>query len=277
MLKLAVVGKDVSRSDSPAIHEFILRRRFGRECSYERISIPPERFRERAEELFSRFDGFNVTIPFKEEILPYLRELKGDAACFGAVNTVVAESRLGYNTDGYGFLLMLANEGVAVANKSVLVLGAGGAGRSCVKKLLQAGAEVFVYERDAARLAAVYGEFGGFTPLAQVPERSFDVILNCTGVGMHATEGMLPSLTYESGETDTAERLLKKCGQAVDLIYTPARSEFLRVAEHWGKPALNGASMLFYQAYMADCIFLSVPADAEEAGRLWKEYREEKE
>lgn len=274
MLKLAVIGKDVSRSDSPAIHEFLLRRRFRTACSYERVSILPERFHEQAEELFSRFDGFNVTIPFKGEIVPYLKELKGDAACFGAVNTVVTKPRFGYNTDGYGFLLMLENEGVAVKNKSVLVLGAGGAGRSCIKKLVGAGAEVFAYERDGARLNAVHKEFGGFTPLAQVPERQFDVILNCTGIGMHTTEGMLPTLAYETGETDTAERLLRECGQAVDLIYVPAQSEFLRVAEQYGKPTLNGGSMLFYQAYMADCIYLSASSDAGEAGRLWKEYRE---
>ncbi len=274
MLKLAVIGKDVSKSDSPAIHEFILRRRFHTQCTYERVSIPPDLFAARAEELFARYDGFNVTIPFKTDILPFLRKTAGDAKVFGAVNTVLCASRTGYNTDGFGFLLMLENEGVEVKGKSVLVLGAGGAGRSCVAKLAEAGAEVFVYERDAARLAAVHGELGGFTPLSRVPERRFDVLLNCTGVGMHTTEGMLPSLTYESGEEDTAERLLRECGQAADLIYVPARSRFLQVAEQYGKPAVNGASMLFYQAYMADCLYLSVPADAEEAGRLWKEYKE---
>lgn len=274
-MKLAVVGKDVSKSDSPAIHEFILRRRFSVVCSYEKVSIPPERFHERAEELFSRFDGFNVTIPFKGEILPYLKALKGDAAEFGAVNTVLAKPRLGYNTDGYGFLLMLRNEGIEVKDRSILVLGAGGAGRSCVKKLIGAGAEVFVCERDSGRLAAVHREFGGFTPLERVPERHFDVIVNCTGIGMHTTEGMLPSLLYENGETDTVERLLKLCEQAADLIYTPARSQFLRVAEGYGKRTVNGASMLFYQAYMADCVYLSASPDAEEAGRLWKEYQGE--
>lgn len=275
MLKLAVIGKDVSKSDSPAIHEFILRRRFSAKCSYEKISISPEEFSLRAEELFSRYFGFNVTIPFKQEILPYLKELKGDAVSFGAVNTVLSGPRFGFNTDGYGFLLMLKNEGVEVKKKSVLVLGAGGAGRSCIKKLAEEGAEVYVFERDEKRLQAVYGEFGGFTPLERVPEREFDLLLNCTGVGMHTTEGQLPTLRYESGETDTAERLLALCGKAADLIYVPARSQFLRVAERFGKPAINGASMLFYQAYMADCIYLSAPANAEEAAKLWEEYREE--
>lgn len=274
-MKLAVIGKDVSRSDSPAIHSFILRR-FGKEFTYEKVSIPPEEFSLHAEELFTRFDGFNVTIPFKGEIVRYLCGLEGDANVFGAVNTVVSKTRLGYNTDGYGFMLMLKNAGFEVKGKSVLVLGAGGAGRSCIKKLADGGAEVYAYERDPVRLATVHEELGGFTPLNSVPARSFDVLLNCTGVGMHKTEGMLPSATYENGETDTVERLLKLCNAAVDLIYVPRQSEFLRVAETFGKPTLNGAAMLFYQAYKADCIYFGLKEDSEEAKRLWKEYSEEK-
>lgn len=124
----------------------------GEECSYEAVSIPPENFQERAEGLFEAYDAFNVTIPFKTDIMPYLKELKGDAKTFGAVNVVLSESRTGYNTDGMGFLLMLENAGVQVQGKDVLVLGAGGAGRSCIKKLAEAGAHVFAYERDESAL-----------------------------------------------------------------------------------------------------------------------------
>ena len=154
MLKLAVIGKDVSQSQSPAMHTFLLHA-LGEECSYEAVSIPPENFGERAEGLFEAYDAFNVTIPFKTDIMPYLKELKGDAKTFGAVNVVLSESRTGYNTDGMGFLLMLENAGVSVQGKDVLVLGAGGAGRSCIKKLAEAGANVFAYERDEKRLEAV--------------------------------------------------------------------------------------------------------------------------
>lgn len=274
MIRLAVIGKDVSASDSPAIHSYLLRRRFGAEYSYDAVSIPPEQFPARAEELFPLFDGLNVTIPYKQAIVPHLKRLSGDAKSFGAVNTVVTKGRIGYNTDGGGFMLMLENAGMHVEGKSVLVLGAGGAGRSCIKKLCEAGAQVSAYERDGARLAAVSREFGGFSPLSSVPERHFDILLNCTGIGMHDTVGMLPSVRYENGEEGTAERLIRACGAAVDLIYTPARSEFLRVAEGCGKIVLNGAAMLFYQAYLADCIFLGQPADASEAGKLYREYRE---
>ena len=274
MFKLAVVGKDVSQSQSPRMHKFLFSR-FGEACSYETISIPPAEFSLRAEELFSRFDAFNVTIPFKGAIIPFLKELRGDAQTFGAVNTVLSKRREGYNTDGFGFLLMLENEGIAVKGKSVLVLGAGGAGRSCIKKLLEAGGEVFVYERDTERLYEVYREFGAFTPLEEIPLRPYDIIINCTGVGMHDTVGKTPSAAFSGGVTEPVGRaILSQCGVAVDLIYIPACSEFLKIAQKEGKPIVNGEAMLFYQAYMADCIILGKQPDAMQAKGFYLSYRE---
>ena len=275
MLKLAVIGKDVSKSDSPKIHRFIMDK-LGEECSYDCVSIPPSEFPMRAEALFTAYDAFNVTIPFKGEIIPYLKELRGDAPRFGAVNTVLSGERAGYNTDGFGFLLMLENAGVEVKGKRVLVLGAGGAGRSCIKKLLDAGAEVFAYERDGERLASVYREFGGFTPLEEVPLKPYDIIINCTGVGMHDTVGTTPTVTFEGGRAKPVDgELLSLCNSAVDLIYVPKESEFLRVARELGKCTVNGGSMLFYQAYYADCIYLKRKPDAVEAKELYNLYTEE--
>ncbi len=274
MLKLAVIGKDVSQSQSPSMHTFILEK-MGETCSYEKISVAPNEFAEQAEKLFSVYDAFNVTIPFKTEIIPYLNEARGDAAVFGAVNTVLTRERAGFNTDGYGFLLMLNNAGLSVKGKTVLVLGAGGVGRSCIKKLTEEGAEVYAYERSQTRLNEVFQEFGGFTPFNVLPVRPFDVILNCTGIGMHDTVGQTPSVRTENGERPVGEQLLSLCGAAVDLIYVPAETEFLRIAKACGKKTLNGAAMLFYQAYMADCIYLNKTPCAEEAKAFWEQYREE--
>lgn len=274
-MKLAVIGKDVSKSDSPQMHTFILGK-MGKTCTYARVSIPPADFSLHAEELFGRYDGFNVTIPFKGQILPYLRELKGDARTFGAVNTVVTKERAGYNTDGYGFLLMLENAGLSVGGKSVLVLGAGGAGRSCIKKLAEGGARVSAYERDEERLAVVYRELGGFTPLTEIPLVPYDIVVNCTGVGMHDTVGKTPVANFgKRGEEPVGEQLLSLAGAAVDLIYTPAESEFLRIAKACKKPTVSGGAMLFYQAYYADCIFTGRTPHAEEARAFYRSYREE--
>ena len=262
-MKLAVIGKDVSQSLSPAMHTFLFSR-FGAPCSYDAVSIAPERFAERAEEFFERYDAFNVTIPFKTDVIPFLKELRGDARVFGAVNTVLVKERAGYNTDGYGFLLMLENAGVEIEGKRVLVLGAGGAGRSCVKKLLDAGAVVSVYERFEERLQAVYREFGSFTPLKEIPIVPYDIVINCTGIGMHDTVGVSP----------VGRELLSLCDTAVDLIYVPARSKFLEIAQQEGKRTVNGDSMLFYQGYMADCIILGKKPDGAQAKAFYQSFRE---
>ena len=273
MLKLAVVGKDVSQSQSPSMHTYILRN-LGAKCSYETVSVPPAQFTERAEELFSRFDAFNVTIPFKGEIIPFLRRTEGDARVLGAVNTVVSATRTGYNTDGEGFSLMLKNAGVEIAGKTALVLGAGGAGRSCCKKLADGGAVVSVYERDEERLYGVYRELGGFSPLTEVPVAPFDIVVNCTGIGMHDTVGKTPAVVFSGGTAEpVGGQLLSLCGTAVDLIYVPVQSEFLRIAASLGKKTVNGAPMLFYQAYYADCIYLGRTPDAAEAKALYEGYR----
>lgn len=262
-LKLAVVGKDVSRSLSPAMHTFILEN-LGVGCSYETVSVAESDFAALAPRLFEKYDDFNVTIPFKLSVIPFLDEICGDAAVFGAVNTVDARNKKGYNTDGMGFLLMLRNNGVETAGKSVLVLGSGGVGRSVIKKLLDAGAKVFAYDLNRENLQKVHDEFPAFTPLESVEAKPYDVIINCTGVGMHRTEGISP----------VGGDLLSLCQTAVDLIYVPAKSEFLRIAESLGKKIVNGEAMLFYQAYFSDCIYLGIEPSDETAKRLFEKYKE---
>ena len=105
-LKLALIGKDVSKSDSEKIHKFILPR-LGVKCEYERISLPQTELDGVIRRLLGDFDGFNVTIPYKRDVIGYLDEVVGDAFSFGAVNTVVCDGKRGYNTDGAGFLLMV--------------------------------------------------------------------------------------------------------------------------------------------------------------------------
>ena len=98
-LKLALIGKDVSQSDSERIHRFILSE-LGVSCEYEKVSVSAAEFDFAVRRLLGDFDGFNVTIPYKRDILEYLDGFLGDALEYGAVNTVVSATRQGYNTDG---------------------------------------------------------------------------------------------------------------------------------------------------------------------------------
>src|SRR5699024_2855945 len=119
----------------------------------------------------------------------------------------------------------------------------------------------------------VYDEFGGFTPLSAVEPRRYDIVLNCTGIGMHDTVGKTPSVRTAHGEAPVGEELLSRADTAVDLIYVPARSEFLRIAASLGKKTVNGAAMLFYQAYYADCIYLNRTPSAAEAKAYFIQYQ----
>lgn len=262
-MRLVVIGKDVSKSLSPEIHNFIAQRS-GNSLTYEKISVPENEFAASIEKFFKEYDGFNVTIPYKLSIIPYLKSVQGDARVFGAVNTVRVSDASGHNTDGLGFMLMLGNGGVEVDGKDILLLGAGGAGRSVAKKLADAGARVYVYDKHAESAKRISEEFREVTAIDRLSPKPYYAVINATGIGMHATEGISP----------LGEDMLSLCEVAVDLIYEPAKSEFLRIAEGCGKQIINGLAMLFYQAYYAQCIFFNKPADGDEAKRLFNLFME---
>lgn len=264
MYKLALIGKDVSKSLSPQIHNFICKE-LNIDVEFQLISIPEEQFEDRIEGILAGVHGLNVTIPYKLSIIPHLNGIKDDAQAFGAVNTVTTSNRLGYNTDGMGFMQMLSANGIEVKGRKALVLGAGGAGRSVAKKLLDGGADVEIYDRNAQNAVAVAGEFGGITVLDEVIPHEVDIIINATGVGMHKSEGISP----------VKAEVLAKTATAVDLIYVPKESEFLRIAKSLGKKTVNGMAMLFYQAYYSDCYYFNLTPDPQTASRLFKNYQKE--
>lgn len=259
-LRLGLIGKDVSKSSSGHIHKFILRQ-FGVACDYEKISCSQAELDSVLRRLLGDFDAFNVTIPYKRDVFEYLDGLQCEAIACGAVNTVISSTRQGYNTDGAGFLLMLATAGFSVQGKSVLILGAGGSGRSSAVALKNAGAKVSMYRRNREQLKEVCAQLG--VEAATDPETGgYDLLINCTGVGMHDTEGKSP----------VTKKAFAGASAAIDLIYEPKESEFLRLAKEQGLKTLNGASMLFYQAYFADCLFLGREPSEAEAKLFYENY-----
>lgn len=259
-LRLALVGKDVSKSPSERVHKFILNE-WGMACEYENFSIPQTDFDSVMRRLMGDFDGFNATIPYKRDVMGYLDEVTGDALDCGAVNTVVTASAKGYNTDGVGFLLMLRTAGIEVKGKTVLVLGGGGSGRSSAAALKKAGAKVSVYQRRKEKLDELCQQLG--VTAATDPEiGGYDILVNCTGVGMHDTEGLSP----------VSQKAFEGAEYAVDLIYEPSESEFLRLAKTQGVKTLNGAAMLFYQAYFSDCLYTDRKPSDKEAQILYEKF-----
>jgi shikimate dehydrogenase len=283
-VKLGLIGKDVSLSQSPEIHAFIAKH-MGREITYEKVSIPEEQFESVMPKILHTFDGFNVTIPYKIAVIPYLKDTVGAAKALQTVNTVDLYGK-GYSTDGAGFMLMLENEGVELKGKSVLLLGAGGASRAVALELLQGGAKVEVYSRTFSKVKELCDGLCGCTTddngvsggkchlpsvvaLKELPLKSYDIIINVTGVGMHQSVGVSP----------VGKELIALCNIAVDLIYRPKKSRFLELAEECGKRIINGKAMLFYQAYISDLIYFNRYGwennFADEAKELFEKYLKE--
>ena len=259
-LRLGLIWKDVSKSLSEKMHTFILNA-WGMDCEYQRFSVSKTDFDDAMRTLLGDFDGFNVTIPYKKEVFEYLYSIDADASACGSVNTVLTGEKSGYNTDGVGFMLMLQTSNVPISGKKVLVLGAGGSGRSSALALKNAGAEVYLYRRNQAELIETCQRLG-VTPAKDVESGGYDIIVNCTGVGMHDTEGKSP----------VGKEVFQDATWAVDLIYVPEESAFLKQAKAQGLQTLNGASMLFYQAYFADCLYLDRQPDMQEAKILYETY-----
>lgn len=265
MLKLAVIGKDAARSLSPQIHNFIAKHT-GNELSYGKISISQEAFGSEIGKILDMYDGINITIPFKLAVIPYLKKIYGDAADFGAVNTVLCKNLTGYNTDGEGFMMSLGAERISLNSEKVLVLGAGGAGRSVAKKLCGTGAEVSVYDRHFEKSLSI-AENSPVKPLKCIENVRYGAIINATGTGAGSTEGQSP----------VSAELINLCGIAIDLIYNPVTSKFLQIAKDCGKKIVNGMGMLFFQAYLSQCLFFGKEPSKREAEELFNKYAGETE
>lgn len=181
--------------------------------------------------------GLNVTIPYKEEIIPYLDELDAQAAKIGAVNTIkFTDSGLkGFNTDAYGFKKSLEPH-LKKHHKKALILGTGGASKAIAFVLDAVGIDFcFVSRKPTASQVS-------YTDLDSKILNEYLVIINCTPLGTHPDIEKKPDIPYEFLG---AQHLL------FDLIYNPEKTAFLRAGELRGASICNGLSMLEFQAEKA--------------------------
>ena len=240
---LGLIGYPVSHSLSPRIHTAALRAR-GLEGSYAAIPVSPDLLPATLRALVANgYNGLNVTIPYKQAVMPLMDELSDDARAIGAVNTIiVANGRLcGHNTDGVGFLLALAEAGFDPHAQNVLVLGAGGAARAVVYSLNQAGARITVWNRTEQRAVELAREFRvrSAAALAADLTGTWDLIVNTTSAGMFPNGDIFPVRLASDG-------LSARC--VYDLVYNPRETMLLRQARAVGALVIGGIAMLVYQA-----------------------------
>ncbi len=241
MMRVGLLGEHLTHSYSPQIHRALVGDRYTYEL-YERAPDEVEAFIKGRE-----WDALNVTIPYKQAVMPFLDEISDEARRIGAVNTVtrLSDGRLrGDNTDYFGFARTVIASGVNVRGSKALVLGNGGAAATAVAVLRDMGAEVIVLARGREAVGGVIPE-----PFDAAYDRHTDaaVVVNCTPVGMY------PRLV---GQSPLELSRLSGVRAVLDMVYNPARTAILLEAKRLGIPGYNGLCMLVAQAKRAAELFL---------------------
>lgn len=237
--RLALIGKDVGYTKSPSVHKAIAQA-IGVDIDFEVYDVGFAELDETVKRLFDGCDGFFVTKPFKTEIKRFLNAV--DTEC--GVNFVRCSDRMGFNTDGTGFLLALdRNFPDWDANvKSALVLGAGGASMSVTEALLNRKKSVYVLNRTLMHAVKLCNTFNAELYYNQPAE----LIVNATTVGLKGDDVLTTLCILPDG-----------FDYAVDLIYEPSETPFLRRCKRTGAKTLNGKDMLVYQAIVGDQILMN--------------------
>ena len=240
-MKCGLLGRKLTHSYSPAIHAHL------GDYEYALYEKEPDELEDFL--LNGDWDGINVTIPYKQAIIPYLDELTPIAKDLGAVNTVIRrDGRLiGHNTDHFGFHAMLAQSGINPAGKKCLVLGSGGASK-VVQSVLQ------IYEANVIVISRT-GE-DNYDNLFHHSDAA--IIVNTTPVGMYPHTDMSP--------IDLS--LFPHLEGVLDVIYNPARTRLLLDAEQAGILAMNGLYMLVSQAKAAAEWYTGTPVPGEKTAEI---------
>ena len=271
----AVVAKPIKHSISPLIHNMAFEKT-GVNGVYLAWEVEVKDLQASIENI-RRYDmfGVNLSMPYKQEVIPYLDELDVSARLIGAVNTVVNKNGIlvGYNTDGKGFFKSLPS--FTITGKKMTLLGAGGAAKSILAQAILDGvSQISVFVRSVSmektrpyldKLQEQTGFKVDLYALEDVSElqariAESDLLVNATSVGMDGQSSPVPESIVLS------ETLL-----VADIIYQPFETPFLKWARSQGNPAVNGLGMLLYQAAEAFQLWTGKEMPTEE---IWQSLTE---
>lgn len=265
--RYAVFGNPIAHSKSPQIHQQFATQEQA-QIEYERILAETNAFAETVGRFFAQGGlGANVTVPFKTEAYQWVDERSERAETAGAVNTIVRlpDGRFrGDNTDGIGMVNDIVQaQGVALAGKKVLLIGAGGAVRGVLQPLLaEQPAEVVIANRSPEKAHELAAQFGvKALDLAALPPQHFDIVINGTSGGL---SGEVPAVAAE---------VLAACELAYDMVYGRAAEPFLNFAREAGaKRVSDGLGMLVGQAAAAYQIWRGFSPDIAAVTRYMREH-----
>lgn len=254
--RYVVIGNPIAHSKSPQIHARFAQQT-GEDIAYERLLAPVDGFDAAVREFIAQGGlGANVTVPFKLDAFALADERSARADAAGAVNTLKFDDGriIGDNTDGVGLVRdIMANAGVSVAGKRVLLLGAGGAARGVILPLLaEMPAELAIANRTVAKAQALVTQFSHPALVASRFEDlsgAFDIVINATSASLSSQLPPVPASAFASTTF------------AYDMMYGAQPTVFMQLAAAHRASVRDGLGMLIEQAAEAFFVWRGVRPD----------------
>ena len=230
MKRFAVIGDPIAHTLSPNLHQEVYRQ-LELDASFEQIHVTPNSLDSFINS--NKLDGFNVTIPHKLSIIPFLKGLDEAAKTIGAVNCV--HNGKGYNTDWIGFLKAMELNGVDLNGKDCTILGAGGAARAISYGLVQADVNsILISNRTQTKADQLLDWINSIFP-TNFQSKNSDIIINCTPLGMWPDTESMPEVEMQNGQI------------LADTIYNPLETAWLKAGKTKGAKTIDGLDMFIAQ------------------------------
>jgi shikimate dehydrogenase len=263
-----VIGNPVEHTLSPEIQN-TFGRRYQHNIMYVPFKVEKDKVKEALDGLWAaNVQGFNITVPFKKDVIPHLIEIDEEARRIGAVNCVkrMENGYKGFNTDINGLYQGMLKDDIFIKDENVVILGAGGAGKAvaylCAR---EKAASIYVLNRNLDNAQEVVDGVKTYYPEANFKVLSFDqylqlpekdlVVIQTTPVGMS---------TYVEEAVIEDDDFYKRVKAAVDVIYEPYETLFLKKAKSFGAKTMNGLPMLVYQAIISYEIWKDIKIEDED-------------
>ncbi len=234
-----LIGNPVAHSMSPFIHNAAFEK-LGLNYKYFCFKVENNNLRQAIMSMRAiDIKGMNVTVPYKQQVIPFLDELDEVAKKIGAVNTIVNNRKKlkGFNTDYIG-LIKAIEEHTTIKGKKIVLLGAGGAARGIAFGIIEKKGSLIILNRTVAKAKELAKEFGcEYGGLELMDKEKADLLINSTSVGMHPKEN----------ETIAKKSQLKNFKIVLDAVYNPIETKLLKLARDAGCKTISGLNMLVYQ------------------------------
>ena len=243
MKKYLVIGNPISHSLSPELHNHWIKEN-GINATYDKKLLNKNELENLVSDVKQgNINGVNITVPFKNTIIPYLDELSEESKATQAVNTIYFkdEKVIGHNTDIEGFSNAIKKINFDFNNKKIFILGAGGVVSSIIVALKKMGvSRIYLSNRTEDRALKLKKSFTDIelVPWGKLP--NFDMILNATSIGLEKNE----EIKLEFKDISPGKFFY-------DVIYNPTQTNFLKKAKRYNHKIENGKMMFIYQAAAA--------------------------